>query len=107
MTQVRVMGSRVLTPSRPWGGGAQGTPLPLLLPSSLPRKPALPSPHGLGHVDGTILLVHGCSPQWGVGPSSNTTASPASALPCGDPGPVRGAAYELGGGRWAGDAVGA
>lgn len=100
------MGSWLLILRRPWGGGAPGATLSLSLPLSLPRKPALPSPHGLGHADGSTLLIHGCSSQWGVGPSGNTAASPGSTLPCGDPGPVWGAAYVLGGGHWAGDIMG-
>lgn len=87
-------------------GRGPGTTLLLPLPFSLPRKPALPSPHGLGHVNGTTLLVHGCAPQWGVSPSSSATTSPGSTLPCGDPGPVWGAAYVLGGGHWARDTLG-
>lgn len=55
------IGSWILTPRRPWGGGAQGTTLSLSCHCLL-RKSALPSPHGLGHVDGTTLLVHGCAP---------------------------------------------
>lgn len=61
-------------------------PMPLL--SSSIRKPAPPSPHGLGDADGTTPLIHGCDSQWGVGPSSSATASPGSTLPCGEVGPV-------------------
>ena len=99
------MESWILTP-RSWEGGAQGTTLPLPCHCLL-RNPALPNPHGLGHVDGATLLVHGSAPQWGTGRPSSGTASPGSTLPCGDPGPVWGAACVLGGGCWARDTLGA
>lgn len=75
-------------------------------PTSLPRKPALPSSPGLGHADGAIFLIQGCATQWGLGPSSRASASPGSTLSRGDPGPVRGPASVLGGGCRAGGALG-
>lgn len=77
-----------------------------LYPTSLSRKLALPSPLGLGYVDGTIFLIQGCATQWGTNPSSRASASPGSTLSCGDPGLVWGTANVLGGGCRARGALG-
>lgn len=74
--------------------------------TSLLRKPAVPSPLGLGYVDGAIFLIQGCAAQWGISSSSRTSASSGSTLSRGDPGVVWGTANVLGGGCWAGGTLG-
>lgn len=72
----------------------------------LPRKPAIPSPLGLGYVDGAIFLIQARATQWGISSSSRTAASSGSTLSRGDPGPLWGTANVLGGGCWAGGTLG-